>query len=622
MNRLLFPLPFLIAAISLTVACRQPSDGSATPTAVVDSAEEADGQTEEDDASQLVADVAQIATSYSEKRQRKDSDLLSAQRDGWQTEAFVETALGKLKILGNLLNADETSKTGLDDLIADGFRRSELRPTDLEDVYQDKMLTVRRSRQERSWPLALQTLAGGVDSLRAAMPDTEIRSHFKIVSVEEGDSEMTTTVIVELHGKTEHQSNQVNATWNCIWTSGENESARLKSIQLLDYEEAEVRLASGQWFDDYTEAVLGENSCLDDQLAFGHHYWLQRIERVQRFDTSVRNGLAVGDVNGDGLDDLYVCQPPGLPNRLFVQNPDGTATDRSAAAGVDWLDQTSAALFCDLDNDDDQDLILGTPIGILLLSNDSLGKFSLRAKLDIDYDVQSLSSVDYDGDGRLDLFVCIYRTALPSTDSTFLYRDAVGGGKNRLYRSAIEGDDWQFDDVTDASGLADGADRYSLAASWEDYDRDGDPDLYVANDFGPNYLYENRDGTFVNVAQQAGVVDIGSGMSVSWGDYNRDGLMDLYVGNMFSSAGRRVTGQGRFRSSEDQNIRQIYRRLAKGNSLFANNGDGTFREEGADARVELGRWAWSSVFVDLNNDAWEDLLVANGYMTTEDTGDL
>jgi hypothetical protein len=144
----------------------------------------------------------------------------------------------------------------------------------------------------------------------------------------------------------------------------------------------------------------------------------------------------------------------------------------------------------------------------------------------------------------------------------------------------------------------------------------------VANDFGPNYLYQNRDGSFVNVANTAGVVDIGSGMSVSWGDYNRDGLMDVYVGNMFSSAGMRVTLQPDFRRGEEADIRQIYQRLAKGNSLFANQGDGTFREVGAEAGVELGRWAWTSVFVDLNNDGWEDLLVANGYMTTDDTGDL
>ena len=85
------------------------------------------------------------------------------------------------------------------------------------------------------------------------------------------------------------------------------------------------------------------------------------------------HGLAVGDVNGDGLEDLYVCQSGGLPNRLFVQNDDGTATDMSASAGVDCLNTSSSALILDLDNDGDQDIVLGTFSHILILENDGSG---------------------------------------------------------------------------------------------------------------------------------------------------------------------------------------------------------------------------------------------------------
>jgi hypothetical protein len=330
----------------------------------------------------------------------------------------------------------------------------------------------------------------------------------------------------------------------------------------------------------------------------------------------------VGDANGDGREDLFVCQPAGLPNRLYIQQTDGTLVDRSEECGVDWLDASRSALFVDLDNDGDQDLVVGTPAGVLLMENDSVGTFELRSTLELDYDVQSLSAADYDNDGDLDLFACVYRTASRAAQVPFLYRDATGGGWNRLYRNDLKLAEWQFTDVTQACGLDDGADRYSMAACWEDYDNDGDQDLYVANDFGRNYLYENREGRFVDVAQRAGVLDIGSGMSVSWGDYNRDGLMDLYVGNMFSSAGQRVTSNPSFRPGEDSQVRTIYQRLAKGNSLFAGTSNGKFRELGAEAGVEMGRWAWSSLFVDLNNDGWEDLLVANGYFTTEDSGDL
>ena len=289
---------------------------------------------------------------------------------------------------------------------------------------------------------------------------------------------------------------------------------------------------------------------------------------------------------------------------------------------MDWLDQTSSAIFADLDNDGDQDLVVGTPNETLLMANDGAGHFSLHSTLKHDYDVQSISVVDYDNDGLLDVFVCMYRTEHPSANQYFLYRDAVGGGMNRLFRNAMTDGVLTYVDVTIEVGLDDGGDRYTLAAAWEDFDNDGDQDLYVANDFGKNFLYRNDNGHFSNIAPAAGVEDIGSGMSVGWGDYNRDGLVDLYVGNMFSSAGSRVTTQPGFRADEDAETRAIYRRLAKGNSLFQNRGDGTFKEVGASAGVELGRWAWSSLFADLNNDGWDDLFVANGYITTPDSGDL
>src|SRR5258708_20094642 len=81
---------------------------------------------------------------------------------------------------------------------------------------------------------------------------------------------------------------------------------------------------------------------------------------------------------------------------------------------------------------------------------------------------------------------------------------------------------------------------------WEDLEKDGWMDLYVANDFGRHNLYRNDHGHFTDVAAAAGVEDIGAGMSVSWGDFNRDGLMDLYVANMFSSARSRIAYQPKF----------------------------------------------------------------------------
>ena len=180
---------------------------------------------------------------------------------------------------------------------------------------------------------------------------------------------------------------------------------------------------------------------------------------------------------------------------------------------------------------------------------------------------------------------------------------------------------WGFRNVTVDAGLGQNNQRFSFAASWEDYDNDGDFDLYVANDFGRNNLYRNDGGRFKDVAADAGVEDISAGMSVTWGDYDRDGAMDLYVSNMFSSAGNRVTYQRRFRDGTGESL-PSFRRHARGNSLFRNAGDGTFQDVSVSSGVTMGRWAWGAQFADLDNDGWEDLYVANGYITSEEKDDL
>jgi hypothetical protein len=164
--------------------------------------------------------------------------------------------------------------------------------------------------------------------------------------------------------------------------------------------------------------------------------------------------------------------------------------------------------------------------------------------------------------------------------------------------------------------------RFSMACSWEDYDDDGDQDLYVANDYGRNNLYRNDGGRFIDVAAAAGVEDISAGMSVSWGDPNRDGRMDVYVSNMFSSAGNRIAYQRRFQSGADPKTRSYLQRHARGNSLFFNDGGTAFQDVSVPAGVTMGRWAWSSQFADVNHDGLEDILVANGFITQQDPGDL
>ncbi len=571
---------------------------------------------------------AKLTTASLQADQARTQNQLDPQQDGWQTEALAAQAKKQLLHLAQRLAGHDLAEH-LAVEVSPHVTCGPLRPANLTSIVNDTLLgtevAVKRADVDDDSSPTHQGLAGLEEALtQLAEPlaaATKVHVHIKVIRVEAATGTAQTTAYFESGGTLPGGSFQQRATWDCEWEQTPAGQLQLTSIHSSDYEEVSV---SGDWLVDCTQSVLQDNRSFREQLAFGHHDWLSRLNRAHGITVFTRSGMALGDVNGDGLDDVYVCQPGGLPNRLYRQQPDGTASDSSNESGVDWLDHTSSALIVDLDNDGDQDLVVATTAGLLLMSNDGTGRFQLQSTLvNQDTDTHSLSAVDYDQDGDLDVYVCIeFANRQPGDGERFVYHDANDGAANRLFRnnSTTEGD-WQFEDVTEQVGLDTDNRRHSLACAWEDYDNDGDQDLYVANDYGPNCLYRNDDGQFTNVAEEANAVDSASGMSVSWGDYNRDGWMDLYVANMFSSAGNRITRQAQFMPDADDETRALYSRFAKGNTLLENDGRGHFREVDT-AGIEMGRWAWSSLFADMNNDAWDDLLVANGYMTTEDTGDL
>ena len=229
----------------------------------------------------------------------------------------------------------------------------------------------------------------------------------------------------------------------------------------------------------------------------------------------------------------------------------------------------------------------------------------------------------------MDVFVCCYNTRFRDEQHLVFarpvpYHDANNGGKNALLQNDGRGN---FRHATKRTGLHENNRRFSYAATWEDFDNDGDLDLYVANDFGKNSLYRNETGadgfvTFRDRAAELGVEDIGPGMSASWGDWNNDGFPDLYVSNMFSSAGNRIATQRQFLANADVVTKADFRRHARGNSLFTNRDGAKFDDVSVSAGVNVGRWAWGSLFADFNNDGWQDIAVANGFITQEDSGDL
>src|ERR1700730_10400229 len=380
-------------------------------------------------------------------------------------------------------------------------------------------------------------------------------------------------------------------------------------------------------FIDITSQALSHTESYKNQMLRGVDHWRTVLDAACGIDVYGNNGLAVGDIDNDGWDDLYVCQPSGLPNRLYRNRGDGTFEDVTGPSGVDVLDATACALFADFQNQGLQDLLVVCASGPLLFLNQGNGKFLLKRDAfkfarPPRGTFTHAAVADYDRDGRLDIYFCLYSyyIGLDHYHYPVPYFDARNGPPNFLFH--YEGDAI-FQDRTDAAGLNVDNDRYSFACAWGDDESDGWPDLYVANDFGRSNLYRNkRDGTFASVSSQAGVEDVGAGMSASWFDFDNDGNQDIYVANMWSAAGLRVSQEKRFHEKEPENVRALYRQHSHGNSLYRNQGNGKFQNVTSQAGVEMGRWAWSSDAWDFDHDGYPDLYIANGYISGPDTRDL
>ncbi|MEM7384318.1 MAG: VCBS repeat-containing protein [Verrucomicrobiota bacterium] len=549
--------------------------------------------------------------------------------DVWLTEDLTEAANGQLaRVKGFILG--KVPAEGVDAVGVSDFSHAVLRPETLKTVFEEGGLRVRKPVTDLPETRMKGSLAEALSRLSAPYEVEGRQVKMKIFEVENPGDEFRTKIKMTLAGRVGEGYEEESATWMVGWVPGD--PPRIKSIEVLDYRSSRADTpGGGRLFEDCTEAVLAGVPAYDEQFAFGADHWAARIEAAFGVNVSGWEGLALGDANGDGLEDVYVCQPGGLPNRLLIQKPDGTVFDASSFSGVDWRLQTQSALFVDFDNDGDQDLAIATTIGILFMANDGRGTFTEKASELIPESAPlGLAAADFDLDGDLDVYACCYSKRRQELNSTILgrpmpYHDANNGGRNVLFRNDR---DWTFTQATVETGLDANNRRFSFSASWEDYDNDGDADLYVANDYGRNNLYRNDrnaegEHVFVDVAREAGVEDISAGMSVSWGDFDQDRDMDLYVSNMWSSAGNRVSYQRRFQEGAGDQALADLRRHARGNSLFENEGDGTFRDVSVEKGVTMGRWAWGSRFIDLNTDGFEDLYVANGFITRpDDTGDL
>jgi Flp pilus assembly protein TadD/peroxiredoxin len=405
--------------------------------------------------------------------------------------------------------------------------------------------------------------------------------------------------------------------WHTEWLRDEPNAWRALKWQAG---EETVARARDPMFTDVTSGFVGQTESYRNQLSHGADYWRTVLDGACGIDVYGNQGLAVGDFDNDGLDDLYVCQPAGLPNRLFRNRGDGTLEDVTDQAGVGILDDTACALFADFENKGVQDLLVVCGSGPLLLRNQGHGKFSIKSDAfrfarPPAGTFTGAAVADYDRDGLLDIYFCVYSYYLGLDQYHYPapYFDARNGPPNYLFHN--QGNS-TFEDRTEAAGLRVDNDRYSFACAWGDANGDGSPDLYVANDFGRSNFYRNLgDGTFRAASAEAGVEDPGAGMSACWFDFDNDGKQDIYVANMWSAAGMRVSEQENFQPQAPEPVRELYRRHARGNSLYQNQGHGKFHNVGAAAGVAMGRWAWSSDSWDFDHDGYPDLYIANGYIS-------
>jgi len=332
-------------------------------------------------------------------------------------------------------------------------------------------------------------------------------------------------------------------------------------------------------------------------------------------------GVAIFDYDNDGWPDIFVVNgttldplPGNKPptNHLYHNNHDGTFTDVTEKAGLTHTGWGQGVCVGDYDNDGYEDLFVTYYGKNVLYHNNGDGTFTDVSEKTHVAGIGGWSTgcafVDYDRDGKLDLFVATYvdfdfKTAPgPGERASCMWKGVavmcgprgLPWGNNLLYHNNGDG---TFEDVTKKAKIDQTNGHYGFSVSTFDFDDDGWPDIFVACDSTPSILYHNNhDGTFTDVAVVAGAAfnEDGkeqAGMGSTIGDYNGDGRLDIFKTNF----------------SDDTA------------TLYRNNGDGTFDDVTFAAGLGLYTkyLGWGTMFVDVDNDGWPDLLLVNGHVYPE-----
>jgi hypothetical protein len=342
-------------------------------------------------------------------------------------------------------------------------------------------------------------------------------------------------------------------------------------------------------------------------------------------------GISAADVDNDGFYDLFI--PDGVESKFFRNLGNGKFEDVTAKAGLSGLDGVSVGIFADYDNDGYKDLFVSRTFKPnQLFHNNHDGTFTdvtKKSGIGEDCCTTVASWADYDNDGYLDLYVGRYLDPRLDIPTTFYARNGL---HNQLYRNNHDG---TFTNVTEKAGV--GEVGLCLGNVWGDYNDDGYPDLYVVNDFGRKTLYRNnKNGTFTDVTVEAGALAYGAGMNASMADYDNDGKLDIYSTNIRSedawyaewpTVARYMVNTWRqgvwqtdmplymqvFHQSGTDFVK-VFKQMASGNVLLKNRGDGTFEDTTAKDHANPPGWFWGASFEDFDNDGWQDIYAANGWV--------
>ena len=348
----------------------------------------------------------------------------------------------------------------------------------------------------------------------------------------------------------------------------------------------------------------------DETAAAGIHFVHHRptfdpkIANIEPDVAAVGASVSVADFDGDGWPDLYFTNSRfGQPNALYRNRGDGTFEEVAASAGLANLNSpgegvSMGSIWGDYDNDGREDVLVYRYGYLALFKNLDGHHFkdvTEEAGLHRWINSNGAIWIDYDRDGLLDLYVTAYFRSdvdLWNLKTTRIMHNsfdfATNGGKNLLFHNLGHG---KFEDVTDRMGV--GSTRWTLAAASADFNGDGWPDIYLANDYGPEELYLNDHGRRFVKANVGLESESKSGMSVTLGDaYNR-GRLDAFVTN--------ISEPGYLFQSNNLQLN-----LMPEENRFRNVADGEIANAG---------WAWGAQFGDLNNDGSNELFVANGFIS-------